>query len=47
MGIYEDQEWSRDQDRFRMQIDERRKWDEWERRKERAAEPVEPESDEA
>jgi hypothetical protein len=39
--IDQERHWLQDQDHFRMQIDEVRKWDEWERRKERAAEPVE------
>lgn len=39
--LEQDRQWAEDQDRVRMGIDERRQWDEWERNKERAAEPVE------
>jgi hypothetical protein len=46
MSYIEDARLMRAQDRFAMQIDERRKWNEWEQNKERAAEPSSVESPE-
>jgi hypothetical protein len=40
--IEQELQWMREGDRVQMGIDERRKWDEWETDKERAADAVEP-----